>query len=280
MTLVDIGDVELEVSDRGSGEPVVFVQTALTADEFAPLSGRIQLSEGYRTILYHRRGYAGSSPVSGPGSIPRDAADCRALLGALAIERAHLFGGSYSAAVALQLAADAPEVVHSLVVLEPPPVHVASASAFRNANDRLLEVRRERGPDVALDEFLIAVIGPDWRADVERALPAAAAQMERDTATFFDTDLPALLDWQFGADQADRIRCPVLYIGGTASGRWFAEVREWVLRCVPHAEDELIEGADHSLAMTHPAEIARVMDGFLRRHPIDAFRARVSGGCA
>ena len=70
-----LSDATLEVEVRGPGEPVVLIQTALTADEFC-LAGQPELQDNYRAILYHRRGYAGSSPVRGPGSIERDAHDC------------------------------------------------------------------------------------------------------------------------------------------------------------------------------------------------------------
>ena len=64
----------LEFHDLGSGEPVVFIQTALIVDELLPLARELPLAEGFRGIVYHRRGYAGSSAVVGPGSIQRDAA--------------------------------------------------------------------------------------------------------------------------------------------------------------------------------------------------------------
>lgn len=259
---ISIGGAQLEVDDRGSGDPVLLVQTALVADELRPLAGHL-LRDGFRTVLPHRRGYGGSSPADGPGSVPRDAADCAALLAALGIERADVVGLSYSCAVALQLAADAPERVRSLVLVEPPPVHVASAGEFRAANDRLLRVRRDRGPGAALEEFLALVIGPTWRDDAERAMPGSAAQMEHDVATFFDTDLPALLAWEFGPDDARRVACPVLHVGGTASGPWFAEVRELVLRWFPGAGDVLVEDADHSLALTHPRAVADAVTAFL-----------------
>jgi pimeloyl-ACP methyl ester carboxylesterase len=240
----------------------------LTADELRPLARGPALEDGYRKILYHRRGYAASSPVGGPGSIPRDAADCAALLTAMGIERAHIVGLSYSAVVGLQLAADAPDRTHSLTLVEPPPVHTPSAPEFRAANDRLLRIRRERGSAAALDEFLTIVVGPNWREVVEGHVPGAAAQMERDTVTFFDSDLPALLGWQFGLADARRISCPVLHIGGTDSGPWFAEVRDLILGWLPRAKDVVIDGADHSLALTHASEIASALVAFLRRHPI------------
>ena len=125
----------------------------------------------------------------------------------------------------MQLAVDAADHVHTLTLIEPPPVHVPSSPEFRAANARLQETRRARGPVRALEEFLGLVIGPHWRTDVERRLPGATEQMQRDTGTFFDTDLPALLSWRFDAEDARRVGCPVLHITGSDSGPWFAEVR-------------------------------------------------------
>ena len=57
-----IGERELEYEVRGAGEPVVLVHGAFIADAFAPLVAEPVLSERYQLILYHRRGYAGSTP--------------------------------------------------------------------------------------------------------------------------------------------------------------------------------------------------------------------------
>ena len=267
---VSLPDAVLEVRVHGTGEPVVLIQTALTADELLPLARRLDVFGEYMTILYHRRGYAGSSPVQGPGSIDRDALDCDQLLAALDIPRAHVVGVSYSAAVALQLAVSSSERVHSLCLIEPPPVHVPSGQDFLAANIELAEQHRLRGSTAALDRFLGRLIGPDWRRDIERHLPSGPADVERDAETFFVTDIPALLTWRSPAQGARRIRDPVLYVGGTESGPWFAEVREVVLGWLPHAEEVLIPGADHSLALTHAAELAAATAAFWRRHPMGA----------
>lgn len=112
------------------------------------------------------------------------------------------------------------------------------------------------------------MIGPEWRQVVEEQVVGASAQMEGDATTFFDTDLPALLNWRFGPADVRRITCPILHIGGTDSGPWFAEVRDLILEWFPHAEDVVIDGADHFLAVTHAPEIADALVAFLRRHPI------------
>jgi pimeloyl-ACP methyl ester carboxylesterase len=113
----DRSELEYEVSGRG--EPVVFIHGAFIADTFRPLLAEPSLAGRYRLILYHRRGYAGSSRASEPVSVARQAADCRALLRHLGVERAHVVGHSYGGIVALQLALDTPGVVHSLALLEP-----------------------------------------------------------------------------------------------------------------------------------------------------------------
>jgi pimeloyl-ACP methyl ester carboxylesterase len=262
---LELRDVTLEAHELGTGEPVVFIQTALIADELLPLARELALADGFRRIVYHRRGYVGSSPVAGPGSIRRDAADCQALLAALRIERAHVVGLSYSGAVALQLAADAPHRLRSLVLIEPPPVHIPSAGEFRQVNEELLTTRRSRGAMAALDDLLEAVIGPDWRREIEHDVAGASKQMEQDLLTFFDTDLPALLTWQFDIHDAERITCPVLYVGGSDTHRWFLEVRDLVRTWLPQSEDTQIEDAGHSLAITHTPDVAEAMADFLHR---------------
>jgi len=267
---VVLPDAELEIAVCGSGEPMVLIQTALTADEFLPLASQSELQDHYQVIVYHRRGYGRSSPVQGPGSIERDALDCQRLLTALDIESAHAVGVSYSAAVALHLAAAAPSCVRTLTLIEPPPVHIPSADDFLAANAAFMEDYRLLGSAMALDNFLSRVIGPDWRTDIQHHLPGAAAQVERDADTFFATDMPALVTWRFTAEDAQRVTQPVLYIGGSESGPWFAEVRELILAWLPQARDVVLEGADHSLAITHSAQVAAAIRAFLREQPVDA----------
>jgi pimeloyl-ACP methyl ester carboxylesterase len=266
--LIEVEGARLEVDEWGTGEPVVLIQTALSADDLLAVANGPALSGGFRKVVYHRRGYAGSSPAEGPGSVVREAADARALLATLGIERAHIVGVSYSAAIALQLAADTPQAVHTLTVAEPPPVHTSRREEFRARNTELVRTRQEQGVEAALEEFFAMLVGPGWRGVLEADLPGTVAQIERDAATFFDIDVPALLDWQFGQDQARQIRCPVLYLRGSDSGPWFEEVSKLVLAWLPHAEDAVVSGAGHRLQATHPSEVADALATFLRRHPM------------
>jgi hypothetical protein len=77
--LVAVGDADLAVCDWGSGDPILFLQTALTADELVPLANQPALA-GFRKLLYHWRGYGGSGGVEPSGSITSDAEDAWLLL--------------------------------------------------------------------------------------------------------------------------------------------------------------------------------------------------------
>src|SRR5215207_5689322 len=164
-TRTDGAELEYEVSGRG--EPAVFIHGAFIADTFRPLLAEPSLGGRYRLILYHRRGYAGSSRASGPVSVARQAADCRALLRHLGVERAHVVGHSYGGIVALQLALDATSVVHSLAVLEPALAVGASAQAYRESLAGGTQRYREAGAEVVVDEFLRAR-WPGYRATLDR----------------------------------------------------------------------------------------------------------------
>ncbi|MFQ6172749.1 alpha/beta fold hydrolase [Oryzobacter sp. R7] len=263
--LLEVRDGLLEVSDVGAGEPVVVVPTALTADELVPLARRLAAGGGHRVVTYHRRGYAGSSPPLHPSSVGADAADLAALLEALGAAPAHVVGASYSGAVALELALTRPELVLGLVLAEPPPVFVPAAPDFRAACLDLVAAHRA-SPEAALERIGTLTGGPAWRADLEHVLPGAVADLERDAPTFFEADLPALLAWDFTEDDAREIAVPVLHVGGSASGPWFREVREHVTAWFPGAEGVVVEGAGHTLAVTHTDEVAGAIASFLARH--------------
>jgi pimeloyl-ACP methyl ester carboxylesterase len=118
MRLTEINGVELEIWDRGSGEPVVFVHGSMGDECFAVLE-EPALTNHYRLIHYHRRGWGNSERLKVPLTIAQEAADCRAVMHHVGVERAHLVGQSYGGKILLQMALDAPDGVHTLALLEP-----------------------------------------------------------------------------------------------------------------------------------------------------------------
>ena len=135
-------DVELEYELVGSGEHVVLVHHGAGAAWFAPLCEEPVLLSRHCLLRYHRAGYAGSGRLAGPLTFEREAAIFRALLGHLGIQRAHIVGHSASGCLCLQFALDAPDVVHSVVLLEPALCRVASAFRRKAAEGQRQLARR------------------------------------------------------------------------------------------------------------------------------------------
>lgn len=84
------------------------------------------LSAGLFVIRYDLRGHGLSAPPTGPVSVEDFAADALAILDALQVDAAHVGGISIGGMIAQQLAAAAPERVHSLILCDtamqlPPP---------------------------------------------------------------------------------------------------------------------------------------------------------------
>ncbi len=251
----------MSLLDLGAGDAVLFIQTGLGADELLPLASEPALA-GRRRVLPRRRGYTGDGPDL-PGSISRDAADCVALVESLHLPAVDVVGYSYSAAVALELAVQAPAVVRSTTLIEPPPLISSHRDDFVDACVDLMTLCTERGPEAALETFWDRTAAPEWWSALERHVPDARAQMRRDARTFFEQDLPALLGWSFTAEDARRITSPVLHVGAGDSGPWWAQVRTTVLDWFPDATDVVVPGADHGLVVTHPADVAGAIAGFL-----------------
>jgi len=263
---LDGAELEYEVS--GTREPVVFIHGAFITDAFRPLLSEPSLAGHHRLILYHRRGYAGSSRASGPLSVAWQSADCRALLRHLGMERAHVAGHSYGGDVALQLALDTPSVVHSLALLEPGLMVGASAQDYRESLARGVERDRAAGAEVVVDEFLQAR-WPGYRATLDRVLPGAFAQAVADAGTWFEREASGQLAWRFGEEEARRISQPTLSVlGGESDALWsrFGETHQLLLAWLPHAEGFVLPGTTHFLQIQDQRGMAEALAAFWARH--------------
>jgi pimeloyl-ACP methyl ester carboxylesterase len=254
--------VALEYELRGSGEPVVFVHHGAGADWFRPLLTEPALDRGYALIHYHRAGYAGSSALTVPLTFGQEAINLRALLRYLAFERAHIVGHSASACIALQVALDTADCVHSLALLEPALLAVPSAPEV----PRALELYRSGDKRTAVETFLRGTCGADCAAALEQSVPGAVTQALADADTFFGHELPALRQWSFGPDEAHRITQPVLAVVGEHSDARFHRRHELILDWLPNVEPFTLAGAGHLLHIQNPRGLAEGLAAFFARH--------------
>jgi pimeloyl-ACP methyl ester carboxylesterase len=270
MESVKVNGVQLEYEVVGSGDPVLLVSPVL-ADGFLPLLSERALTDGYRLIRYHKRGWAGSTHTPPPVSISDHAADAAALLDHLGIRCAHIAGHSSGAAVAAQLALDRPEAVHTLMLMELSLLSGPSGEQFLEKARPALEAFGSGDHAGALAMFMTAVSGLDWttcRALLEERVPGAVDQAVADADTFFGVELPALTGWKFGPQQAAAIGRPVLSILGSETEPLWVEVAEFLRSHLPQVEEFKVDGVGHLLHIQRPEPVARGMAEFLERNTL------------
>jgi pimeloyl-ACP methyl ester carboxylesterase len=265
--------IELEYETRGAGEPVVLIHPGHFADWFTPLLEESALTDHHYVITYHRVGCSGSGHITGPVSLTNQAAHCLSLMRHIGIERAHIVGHSSSGNIALQLALDAPGAVRSLALLEPALMTVPSAQTTRGFVSTALQHYHAGDSAGAVDIFLQGVCGPGYRAILDRQLPGAFDQYVADAGTFFGQELPALQQWSFTREDANRITQPVLAVLGAKSkeaGPIWEERQELLLAWLPNVEPFILADAAHLLQVQNPSGMAEGLAAFFARHPLSA----------
>jgi pimeloyl-ACP methyl ester carboxylesterase len=259
----------LEYEMHGAGEAVLCIHGAIVADSFVPLMAEPALA-GYRLIRYRRRGYGMSDPPTGAPTIEAQADDARELLGYLGVAQAHVVAHSGGGPIAIQLAIDAPELVRSLVLLEAALQNAAWAAAFHELITPLIDLHRGGESAKAVHLWMRSGGNADWRREIEQRIPNAGEQAAADAAGTFEYDLEAMRHWDFEAVGAQNVTQPVLDVVGSRTAEGRKPVSDMLHAVIPDADLVTIPDADHSLHMTQPAVLAKVIAAFIDRYPIDA----------
>ena len=274
MERAPVDGLELEYELRGSGEPVVLIHWGVSATWAEPLLEEPALADRYRLLSYHRAGFGSSSPIEGPVSMADHARHCLLLMRQLGIQRAHVVGHSSSVPIALQLAIDTPQAVHTVVSMDaarPAPQTEVQAAFRREFVEPAVERYRAGDRQGAVDTFFRGVFGPDYRDPLEQGLPGAFEQAIADADAFFAQELPALWQhWSFTAEDARRITQPVLAVVGENSARTFPERRELLTSWLPNVEPFELPRATHLLHVQNPRGMAEALASFFARHPLTA----------
>ena len=264
-------ELEYELRGTGAGESVVLIHWGVGAKWADPLLQQQALTSRYQLLSYHRAGFGGSDRLQGAPTMAAHAAHCRQLMRELGITRAHIVGHSSSVSIALQLALDAPDAVHTLTLMEAArPAAPTDAERQFGTGVVSAAVQRYRAGDKAgaVDIFFRGVFGPGYRPRLDDGLPGAFEQAVADADAFFTQEMPALQQWPFTEDDAHRIRQPVLAVLGTASPAMFAERQKLLLHWLPNAEPLDLPGLTHLLHAQDPAAVAGGLTGFFARHPV------------
>ena len=270
MQRIQVNGVTLESIDRGSGEPVVLIHGSMGDECFAVLE-EPALTEGRRRLIhYHRRGWGADDCPDAPVSMEQQSLDCQALLAHLAVKRAHFVGQSYGAVTSLQVALDAPDLVHSLSLLEPSlPGVLTESEDFAAVAERAGSQYESGDKEDAVETFAREVAGADYRTEFGRTLPTGSVERWMAKAdTLFLSELPGLMQWSFTREEAGRITQPVLNMTGANTTSYFRECHETVKTWMPHAENYVVPDATHCMMQNNPRAVAEQLAAFFTGHPM------------
>ena len=234
------------------------------------------MPHGWNVLAPDLCGYGEAAAWQGEGafSLAAEAALAESVLGA-GSERIHLVGHSYGGVVALRLAAQWPERVQSLVLIEPVAFHLFRDAPAGSLDHRLLgEVRQVAElvwGSVASGDYRGGMAGfvdywngdgawlqakPELQAALIRRLPKVAL------------DYWAALGESIQADGYGQIGAPSLILSGSRSPQPARRVAAIVGECLPNCRRLTIEGAGHMLPLTHKDAVnAAILEHLLRHSP-------------
>lgn len=249
----------------GCGPPLMVLNGGLmTIASWDPIVTPLFLR--FRVVRCDFRGQL-LSPGPGPLTMGGHADDLERLLDVLEIERAHLFGTSFGAEVAMMLAARRPARVGSLAVLAatdrltPRMRHEAialytAARAAATGGDRT-KLFRLLAPQT-LSPGWLARQPADW---VEQRAAQIAAFPREWFAGVADL-MTALSSLDLRVDLG-RITAPTLVIGAQLDLTFPVEHSRAIADAIPRARLEIIEGAGHGAVVEVPDTIRSLIESWL-----------------
>lgn len=251
--MVQVGDLEIECHEIGSGEPLLFLHSGLG---FFPEDPYVEaLARGRRLIIPSHPGFGTSSLPDWVDSVDDIAHVHLALLDALGLDRVDVVGCSIGGWVAAEMGTMAPERIKRLVLVSPVGVKVGTP-------DRL-DV-----PDIfAMSADAVAALL--FHDPASGRMDPQAQSDERLTAIVRNRETLALVSWEPYMHNPKlkhrlrRLTAPTLFLRGESDGFVSQDYFEAFAGLFPNAETATIQAAGHEAPRERPTEFGNLVNVFL-----------------
>lgn len=284
MPVAELDGVSLYYEEGGSGKPVLFVHGIPT--DYRAWSAQMEpISKGRRFLALSRR-YAAPNKRDGDvndSTIPNNALDLKKFIESIG-GPVDLVGHSYGGFASAFLAADHPDLVRTLILVEPAvsTLLVADQSSGAQALGLLLKspsaaLSGRRFQSRSLKPSLEALQKGESAKAVElnvdgiqdmvgafNSLPANTKQMMLENAKTI-AELKTVFP-RFTATEAGKISSPTLIINGEMSAAWLRRIGELMAKAVPGSKRTLAPGSRHFPHMENPEFFNSTVLDFLDKH--------------
>lgn len=282
MPTISLPGVDLFYTESGSGAPVLFVHGIPT--DYRAWDEQVKdLSGGYRAISVSRR-YASPNERKGDlldSTVNNNAADLKSFIDKLGLAPVNLVGHSYGGFATAVLAADHPDLVRSLVLVEAAvstmlvtdeksiaqmiglllryPAVALSARRFQNRSLYPSLRALKQGQGARATELMVD--GIQDRTGAFGELDRSTRQMMLDncrTIGELNTKFP-----RFTRVEAAGIACKTLVVNGERSPKWLRKIGELLASSISGSERATIAGSAHFPHIERPAEFNSVLSKFI-----------------
>ena len=258
MPFVENQGVRLYWDEQGSGEPLLLIM-GLSYPSYMWHRSRPVLAKHHRTIAFDNRGVGQSDVPPGVYSIPLMASDAAAVLDAVGVASAHVFGVSMGGMIAQEFALQYPNRVRSLILGCTAAGGPHAVQAEPEALQALL--RRDVTPEQAKETIIPLIY--DAATPRERIDEDMAIRMKwYPTPQGYAGQLQGIFGWE-SYSRIATITAPTLVIHGetdrlvpVANGRLIADK-------IPGAKLVLIPNAGHIFETDQPAVVQNAVLEFL-----------------
>jgi pimeloyl-ACP methyl ester carboxylesterase len=263
MPIAKANGIEISYQTHGSGDPLILIGGfTMVKEAWAVLLK--DLTRHFQVLIFDNRGVGGTTVPSEPFTIADMAADTVALMDALDIPSAHVFGVSMGGLIAQVLALDYPARVKKAALgctthggrhaIQPEKEVMAALGRASDPKVSPEEAIRMRLPIIHSEAFL-------------RDYPERVEALVAESVKCFPS--PKGAAGQMGAlgrfnvrDRLGDIRCPVLVVTGSEDRMMPPENSRLLAEGIRGAVLHVIEGAGHGFFHERPEEVSRLLTAF------------------
>jgi pimeloyl-ACP methyl ester carboxylesterase len=242
--------VQERVAEAGPPDAplIVFVHGSL--DRASSFSKVVRRLSDLHTVVYDRRGYAGSSDVGPPFTVADQVDD---LLFVMQERAAVVVGHSYGGNVVLAAAQARPDLVGALVVFEAPMPWTDWWPATSGGYSIVRQSRAQDDPGDISERFMRRMIGDErW----ER-LPAATRESRRSEGPALVGEITDL--GRAAPYDAATVMAPAVVARGENGANHHRQSTEFLFSTLPNPTMVTISGAGHGAHTSHPDEFAAIV---------------------